>query len=295
MIYFVTVHWMTDKWISPQLDFFERFVNAPYRVYASLNGISDPSKSDRFHFAQDVPGEHWEKLDTLAKQVVADAEPSDILIFIDGDAFPIQPIQPWLDEALTQYPLTAVQRVENCGDLRAHPCFCATTVGFWNEYGCEWTPAEWMGSTGTNFTDAGGTLANIMAANDVKWLPIRRTNTRDIHPLWFGVYGHRLYHHGAGFRIPTSRVDDANRLAAYNVSFSDHSLGELTSFLRYRPSSLLKVRPRHAQKLVLGTRKTLYNRMSKRFETKATDQGEQVFAKLSSDDHFYREFDSTVP
>jgi hypothetical protein len=295
MINIVTVHWMSDKWISPQLRYVERFVNAPYRVYASLNGIDDPAAFKKFHFAADVPGEHWEKLDTLAKHVVDDADPSDILIFLDGDAFPIQGLQPWLDDMLLEYPLVAVQRAENCDDMRAHPCFCATTVGFWNNSGCDWTPAPWRGATGTSFMDAGGTLANLLDANDVKWLPLRRTNTRDIHPLWFGVYGHRLYHHGAGFRQRSSRVDDATRRAAYKVAYGDHSLGQLSSHVRYQPSVLLKARPRHAQKLVAGARKTLYNRMSKRFENKASDQADQIFEELLSDDGFYRQFDSTVP
>jgi hypothetical protein len=295
MIYFVTVHWMSDKWISPQLHFLEQSVNAPYRVYASLNGIDDPSAFKKFHYAEDVPGEHWEKLDTLAKQVVADADPGDILIFLDGDAFPIQELQPWLDDVLAQHPLVAVQRVENCDDMRAHPCFCATTVGFWSSQGCDWTPAPWRGATGTNFTDAGGTLANLLQANDVKWLPLRRTNTHDIHPLWFGVYGHRLYHHGAGFRQRHSRVDETARRAAYRVGYKDHSLGEISSHVRYQPSMLLKARPRHAQMLVTGARKTLYNRMGKRYEGKANDQADEIFAELVSDDRFYKQFDSAVP
>jgi hypothetical protein len=295
MIYFVTVHWKSDKWIDPQLHYLESFVNAPYRVYASLNDIDDPKMHSRFHYAADVEGEHWEKLNTLASRVLEDADPTDILIFLDGDAFPIQQLQPWLDDVLGQYPLVAVQRVENCDDLRAHPCFCATTAAFWKEYGGDWTPAEWIGASGTNFTDAGGCLAKLLDDNDVKWLPLRRTNTRDIHPLWFGVYGHRIYHHGAGFRQRKSRVDDANRRASYKVSFGDQSLGQLGSHLRYQPSVLLKVRPRHAQVLVKGTRKTMYNRLTKRFENKATDQADEVFAKLQTDDHFYREYDSTVP
>jgi hypothetical protein len=39
---------------------------------------------------------------------------------------------------------------------------------------------------------------------------VLRTNRRNPHPLFFGVYGDVIYHHGAGFRLPISRVDLAS-------------------------------------------------------------------------------------
>src|ERR1700691_3062708 len=96
----ISVHWMTAKWVSPQLAFLDRNAGAPYRVFASLNGIDDPEVRARFDFAQDMDGKHWEKLNALTEIVIAESEPSDILVFLDGDAFPIQPLQPWLEETL---------------------------------------------------------------------------------------------------------------------------------------------------------------------------------------------------
>ena len=34
-----------------------------------------------------------------------------------------------------------------------------------------------------------------------------RTNTKDIHPVFFGVYGDIAYHHGCGFRVPRTYRD----------------------------------------------------------------------------------------
>jgi hypothetical protein len=295
MIHVVTVHWKTDKWVPVQLHYLERFANAPYRVYASLNGIDDPDIKRRFYYSADLDGSHGQKLNALAQTVLEEAEPNDILIFLDGDAFPVQSLQPWLDETLSSHPLVAIQRVENCDDTRAHPSFCATTAGFWKEHGCDWTPVEWVSSSGTEFLDAGGRLAQVLEANDVKWLPLRRTNTRNLHPLWFAIYGHRLYHHGAGFRRRISKVDQANKHVADRVTTADASLGQLSMKIRHEPSALLKVRPLHVRQLLLGARRSLSNRLSERFESKASAQADEVFEKLSSDDRFYNEFDSTVP
>jgi hypothetical protein len=44
------------------------------------------------------------------------------------------------------------------------------------------------------------------------WFPMRRSNKRDLHPLWFGLYDDLAYHHGAGFREPISRADGLGRL-----------------------------------------------------------------------------------
>ena len=66
----------------------------------------------------------------------------DILLFIDGDAFPISDVATYAEEKLKQFPLIAVQRSENDGDPQPHPCFCITTVGFWkkNKWRLEYRP-----------------------------------------------------------------------------------------------------------------------------------------------------------
>src|ERR1700722_11377980 len=103
MINVITVHWMSDKWVAAQLSYLKRNMNAPYRLVASLNGIEDPGVRGLFDIAKDVEGEHPEKLDLLAGMVAEDAEPSDVLVFLDGDAFPVQPLFPWLGDALERH------------------------------------------------------------------------------------------------------------------------------------------------------------------------------------------------
>jgi hypothetical protein len=264
-------------------------------VFASLNGIDDPDVRHRFHYVEDVEGKHPEKLDRLSEAVIEQSEATDILMFLDGDAFPVQPLQPWLDEALARHRLVAVQRKENCEDLRPHPSFCATTVGLWKELGCDWTVTPWTSPTGITFEDAGGTLAGVLESNGIDWLPLLRTNTYNPHPLWYAVYGHRVYHHGAGFRNRVSKVDKVTRPALLKATKEDASLGELSVAVRKRPSILLQARPRHTRALVRAGRRTVLHKLTRRFADKADAESDEMFKRLSSDERFYRTFDSTVP
>ena len=52
------------------------------------------------------------------------------------------------------------------------------------------------------------TFSELFERNNFAWTPLLRTNKRNDHPLWFAVYGDIIYHHGAGFRRPFSRVDE---------------------------------------------------------------------------------------
>ena len=272
MINVITVHWMSAKWIPVQLAYLERNINTPYRVLASLNGIDDPDMRKLFDYVQDVEIEdHPEKLNILCEVAVARSRPEDLLLFLDGDAFPIQPLQPWLDETLVKYPLVAVQRRENCEDLRPHPSFCATTVGFWKELGCDWTPKDWYTPTGALFRDAGGRLAEVLEAQGIEWLPLLRTNTHDSHPLWYAVYGHRVYHHGAGFRDRVSKLDQVKRPALYKVhsSWDGPSVGQLSVMLRKDPSLVKRLRMRHVVAFAKAARRTVL----RRFTRLVLDQG----------------------
>jgi hypothetical protein len=59
-------------------------------------------------------------------------------------------------------------------------------------------------------TDVGGNLLRALERAGDDWTPLLRSNRVNLHPLWFGVYGNVVYHHGAGFRWAVGRVDLAN-------------------------------------------------------------------------------------
>src|SRR3954467_9289775 len=238
MLHVATVHWQEPRWIEPQLRFMTR--NLPeHRVDASLNGIDLDEYGPRFHWVEDMPGDHHVKLNALAAVISEQAAPDDQLLFIDSDAFPIARV----DGLLADAPLAAVRRDENAAEPIPHPCFCFTTVGFWNEIQGDWGIGNyhWTAPTGDVISDGGANLLAILEARDIAWTPLLRTNRHELHPLWFGVYGDAVYHHGAGSRAARSFRDTTE--AAESVRAARDKavipagvpvLGRLERSLRYR-------------------------------------------------------------
>jgi hypothetical protein len=277
LLHVATVHWQESRWIEPQLRFLHR--NLPeHRVYASLNGIDLDEYGPRFHWSADLPGDHHAKLNALAAVIAEQADPSDLLLFVDSDAFPITPVDGTL---LGDTPLTAVRRDENAGSPVPHPCFCLTTVGFWNDIDGDWGAGKyhWTAPTGDRITDGGANLLARLEARDVAWTPLLRSNRQELHPLWFGVYGDVVYHHGAGSRPArsyreTTQARESVRAARDRawIPAPVPGLGPLERSLRYR-----RARRRAEQRLV-------------EIEEGTRDLSERVFAQILTDDDFFRQF-----
>jgi hypothetical protein len=233
----ITVHWYDDKWIEPQLRYLERYL-PEHRVYAALNGI-DQAWGERFFYAEDMPGKHGEKLNALAEIAREQADADDYFLFLDGDAFPIAPVGP---ELLDGMQLVAMRRDENLGEQQPHPAFCISSVGFWFDLGGDWRNGyKWKAANGEMVTDGGGNVLGALLERNIPWRPLLRTNKVDLDPLWFGIYGDVVYHHGAGFRKMTSlRVAGPGRQevrAATQRAWIPDSvpvLGRLERSVRYR-------------------------------------------------------------
>ena len=52
---------------------------------------------------------------------MAESDPDDMLVFIDGDALPVRPIAAWMTDALTSYPLVAVRRTRTSATSNPTP------------------------------------------------------------------------------------------------------------------------------------------------------------------------------
>ena len=261
MIHIATVHFATDRWIDPQLHYLHKHVEQPFQVYAWLDGI-EQDHSERFHFSSNLENiRHPNKLNRLAERIVEEAQPDDLIVFIDGDAFPIAPFSPAVAAMLAEHPLAAIRRDENLGDPQPHPSFCVTTVGFWQEIGGDWSRGEtWLNAEGETVNDPGGKLLKKLREREIGWTPVLRTNVKDLHPIMFGVYGDLIYHHGAGFRLPLSRSEIIQIPGAIELAGSERGS------------------PEYQEYLVLTKEKRDENeRLS-----------ELVFERLSSDDDFAR-------
>jgi hypothetical protein len=232
MIHIATVHWATDRWVDVQLHYLEKHIESPFRVYACLDGI-ERDLSDRYYYSLSLEqSRHPDKLNVLAELIAGEGDAQDLIVFLDGDAFPIAPFEPAVEVMLAENPLAAIRRDENLGDPQPHPSFCVTTVGFWQDIGGDWSRGEtWLNADGDTVNDPGGKLLKALEERGIGWTPLLRTNRKDLHPIFFGVYGGLIYHHGAGFRLPLSRSDVAEIHGATEVAGSERGTPEFQEYM----------------------------------------------------------------
>ena len=143
-----TVHYGSPDWIEIQARHLREHISVPYETWTSLERI-DPSYATYFDHVIEQGGRHSDKLNHLAIEISHDASDEDLLMFLDGDAFPIADPMPLIADALAKAPLLAVRRAENAGDPQPHPCFCVTTVGSWRSLPGDWSKGHtWINSDG---------------------------------------------------------------------------------------------------------------------------------------------------
>jgi hypothetical protein len=277
MLHIATVHWQNEAWIDIQQRYLKKHIREPFRIYAFLNGIPE-SYRGRFYYSSTEPiKDHAVKLNLLAEVIQSStSDDNDLVMFLDGDAFPISGIMPTLVETLSTHPLVAVQRLENNGDKQPHPCFCVTTVGFWKAIGGDWREGyAWNDAAGNPTTDVGGNLLGILEDRKIAWVPLHRSNRTNLHPLWFGIYGDRVYHHGAGFRDAKLSRADLKALADARSGWSSLRRGAARLF-----DYGLSKSPIRSLRTVTSLQKAI---------RRNGILSEQFFEKVKNDEQFYRE------
>lgn len=200
MLYIASVHYRSPQWIEIQTRHLRQHISVPYQTWSSLEHI-DPSYSVHFDRIVQQRGSHAGKLNHMAMEISQEAADDDLLMFMDGDAFPIADPMPLITKGLAEAPLIAVRRAENADEPQPHPCFCVTTVGTWRSLPGDWTAGPtWPGARGEPTTDVGGNLLRRLELTDTPWVQLLRSNRRNLDPLYFAIYADTIYHHGAGFR-----------------------------------------------------------------------------------------------
>lgn len=275
MLHIATVHWKSERWVDVQLRYLQEHIREPFKVYAFLNDIPGDHRSKYFYSSTEPVISHAIKLNLLADMASLHAtDPHDRLMFIDGDAFPVGDIMSFGSEKLRQFPLIAIQRLENAGDRQPHPCFCLTTVGFWKHIQGDWKSGyRFKNGYGTLVTDVGANLLKKLEDGKVEWHPMLRSNRRNLHPVFFGLYADLIYHHGAGFREPASRSDLFDRVS-------------LVSLTR---SALRRIH--------LGLAKKVYEKMLSKDarHRERVELSQRVFDSIQKDPDFYRFFQEPEP
>lgn len=200
MLHIATVHYQSPRWIEIQTRELRRHLRVPFTTWASIQQI-DPAYGKHFDRVIEQQGSHSEKLNHLALEITHQADEDDLLMFLDGDAFPIADPMPAVEAGLREAALVAVRRAENANEPQPHPCFCVTTVGTWQRVHGDWSRGYvWGRFEGKLVSDVGANLLRALELTNTPWAEILRTNGGALNPLFFGIYGDVVYHHGAGFR-----------------------------------------------------------------------------------------------
>jgi hypothetical protein len=199
VLHVATLHYGDPRWIEVQTRSLREHLSVPYQLWTAL-GDAGSSYADHFDHVIDQGGRHSDRLNHLAIEILAVAADGDLLMFLDGDAFPIADPMPLIRDGLARAPMVAVRRAENLGDRQPHPCFCVTTVATWRSLPGDWSgAARWLDDRGRPVSDVGGNLLRALELSETPWVEVLRTNRRNIDPIFFAIYGDVIYHHGAGF------------------------------------------------------------------------------------------------
>lgn len=151
--------------------------------------------------------DHATKLNLLSEIICSKAKADDIIMLLDGDAFPCDFIEYDFLKIVDDNIFGAIQQVECFDEPIPHPSFFIARVDSYLKHKFDWTPGPHWDTEQGKFTDVGARIWDYALKNNYFWSPLKRTNKHNIHPLWFGVYENKIYHHGAGFRNPISKID----------------------------------------------------------------------------------------
>jgi hypothetical protein len=211
VLFVATVHYRSPRWVEIQTRHLREHLSDPYQIWTSLEHI-DATYGRHFDRVLTQRGTHAGKLNHLALEISQVAADEDLLMFLDGDAFPIADPMPLIECALAKTPLVAVRRAENMDEPQPHPSFCVTTVLAWRTLAGDWTAGStWRGTDGKPTSDVGGNLLRRLELTKTPWTQVLRSNRKDVDPLYFGIYGGVIYHHGAGFRTGELNPVDRSR------------------------------------------------------------------------------------
>ena len=226
MIHIVTVHFGSLDWIPVQHAYIKANVSQ-FKMWYFIDDVEfEPWPFDFAvrHKSQSeirydhIGKDHAEKLDKMTNELLANEPDDDVVLFLDGDSFPIRPIDKLIDEALADNDFFAIVR-EEIDKPFPHPSFACCKLGFWRKHNLSW---------GICGEDTGNCLLEYFNTHNIKWKKVLRSHSlcsskeestnkawkahlkeypqharwrwyRNARPL-FGVYGGFVYHHGAAFR-----------------------------------------------------------------------------------------------
>lgn len=166
--------------------------------------------------------EHAFYLDLLLRHAAEDG--CTHLATVDSDSFPVLPDWPnVLVGRMNGIRLAAALRAENYDTYLPHPCGLFMDRSFFLEHSPRMFPPKaeiranvsfqkFLKETGQR-TDTGIGYGYALWKSKEPWLPLLRSNRRNLHPLMAGIYGDVFFHLGATSCRPWFYFDYQERLS----------------------------------------------------------------------------------
>lgn len=271
--YIITVHYSKKEWIEIQNKYIRSYTSLPHKVIAIVSeGLEDITPKDWTVVRDGGIKDHATKLNIAGDLITGLIKDDDIIVFLDSDCFPIAN---WCDHILnllSQKQIIAVQRLENLGDIQPHPCFSCIKAHLWREIKGDWRMGyKWQTSSGHQVTDVGGNMMQILGERGIDWHPIHRTNTFNAHPLFFGIYGDIVYHHGAGSREKVDRVEASEAIGSKRIPLPRRFIEIMFRFLHKALGKLMRHIDQHIGKLIYKDTLAKVKRRRNNIETLSDD------------------------
>lgn len=232
MINVLTVHYRSTSWIPIQNRCLKNYLRN-YQVWSFIDEVKFNSSDFDFHSVKESKVSesgsigHAKKLDMLVADL-KELPDNDIIIFLDGDSFPISQLNKFIENTLADYDFISIVR-EEMGHKFPHPSFACCKLGLWRKHNLTW---------GVKF-DTGGILQEQIESKNIKWKKLKRTQSIGTHPVMFGVYGNIIYHHTAAFRDATTRWDIENE--NHTKPVMDRELESRNIFEKIKNNELFKI------------------------------------------------------
>ena len=211
MLHILTIHF-SDRWTDIQKRELARFISEPYKVYSILgDGVKRGTttvnyEKNKHKFDGAIPGAgHWtESMGKLIDYVLKNfkIKPTDKILLLDSDAFPIAPISDFLDEKLKEYPFVSAQEPMHEWNRNPlykipHPMFMLFKAKYIIKGDLLYYIRNIIKYKNSNWW---GGVIKWLNVHGYEYYPLVRSNKVDLHPLYYGIYDDLLYHHWAGSR-----------------------------------------------------------------------------------------------
>lgn len=196
MLHVASAH-ASPRWIEIQQRHLREHLPAPFRTWGSVANL-DPSWGERFDTLIAQKGPETGRLNHLAVEILARAEPDDLIMFLAPDAFPVADPTPLIERGLAQGRLLAAGAGTGASRPQPLPCFCVTSARAWAELAGDWSDGfAWRDERGRLRTAAGANLLRRLELTGTPWTPVPRSNPARGAGQEFAIYGATIYHHGS--------------------------------------------------------------------------------------------------